>query len=199
MASASAWNALRSGTIDFLKEKASGKRQIKNENNQLQFNEAFLDAFRELEADGKLDVLFSKQEAIQLRDIAEAAKDVRTKPNARVQNSETVSNLTRLFEKMADKTPGGAYLSGTMKALKKVKELGEEGRSVKKAQISPFDEMSGNIASKEKSNLFRERLAGQLKKYGYPSALASSENEKSNRLANLMKNLSLSSNQKLAQ
>lgn len=181
-----AWNALRSSTIDYLKNKAAGEMQVVGEQGQLQFNGVFLKALRELDADGKLDVLFSKEDAAKLREIGEAVRDIRTKPDARVHGSSTASNTVRFLEQFSGKLSKvpvvGDVAGGVIKVGQKLHELGKEARLVKEASTTPIQEATKAAQSKRASSARAQMTAELLKKYGYPAILASSE-DRSSKLA----------------
>jgi hypothetical protein len=134
-----AWRDLQSSTIDYLKDAAAGKRAIPGEKNQLQFNSTFLDALHDLDKDGKIDVLFGPEAAAKIREIAEATRDVRTKPTGRISGSDTAPRILNLLEKLAV-VPAGKYLAGAAKVVRKVGSIGEETRDAARAKSSPLEE-----------------------------------------------------------
>ena len=139
-----AWNSLRSATIDYLREKAAGKRAIPGEQGQLQFNSTFVDALHDLASDGKIETLFGKDGAAQLQAIADATRDVRTKPATRIAGSDTAPRLVAIFEKFAgtiQKVPVvGDTAVGIVKGVQKLRQMGEEARTAKTAETLPVDE-----------------------------------------------------------
>jgi hypothetical protein len=139
-----AWQALRSATIDHLREKAAGKRAIPGEQGQMQFNSTFVDALHDLAADGKIETLFGKDGAAQLQAIADATRDVRTKPATRIAGPDTSSRLVSMFEKFAStvqKVPVvGDTAVGVVKGVQKLRAMGEDARNAKAAETLPVDE-----------------------------------------------------------
>jgi hypothetical protein len=175
-----AWTALQSAAIDYLREKAAGKRAVVGEQGQLQFNGSFLDALHELDADGKLDVLFDPAAAKQIREIADVTRDIRTKPATRVEGSSSASNIMRIMENVVSKTPiVGDVLGGTIKAAQKLHQMGQESRLVNEATRSPLEDAAQARVASQKAI----QVAMQLKKLGYPAALVNSANERARKLS----------------
>lgn len=135
-----AWNDLKAATIDYLKEKAAGKRAIVGEQGQLQFNSTFVDALTELDKDGKIDVLFGKGTSAKLRELAEATRDVRTKPAGRTAGSDTALRVLNFLEKLSS-VPGGHYIAGAVKLAQKVRDIGSDTREAARARTSPLQDL----------------------------------------------------------
>jgi len=160
---AQAWKDLQGATIDYLKEKAAGRRAIVGEQGQMEFGAAYREAFSELEKDGKIDVLFSKPQAARLRQIYEAVGDVRTKPSGRVAGSDTVPRLISMLDKVS-KIPfighGADVVAG---AATKLHNIGREGREARHAQRSPLDDAaaSANKAAAQAERRQRNRRAAE--------------------------------------
>lgn len=127
-----AWKDLQGATLDFLKEKAAGKRAITGEKEQLQFNSSFRDAFSELQKDGKIDLLFSPEQAKMLREIYQAVGDVRTKPAGRIAGSDTTPRILAMLDKVSH-LPGGTFATGAARLAKKVYDAGKESRQATEA------------------------------------------------------------------
>ena len=109
-----AWNDVRAGVIEKLREKAAGKRQIPGEAGQLSFNSEVLDLFASLDQGGKLETLFGAGPAKKLRSLMDTVRDVRTTPPARVSGSNSVNKLFKAFESFID-LPGMKLVSGPIK------------------------------------------------------------------------------------
>lgn len=149
-----AWRDLQAGVIQKLREEAAGKRGIRNEADQEQFNSAFLDRFGELDRSGKLEVLFGKEAATKLRNIAETVRDVRTRPAARVTGSDTVPRLINMMELLAHKIP--VVGPATLKGVKKVSEAVRAEAEGRRASTDPIEEAaaaSANAARKRPPTL----------------------------------------------
>lgn len=156
-----AWKDLQAATLDYLKEKAAGKRAIVGENNQLQFNSTFRDAFNELDKDGKIDALFSPDQAKMLRSINDAVGDVRTKPTGRAAGSDTTLRIIAMLEKVSKIPVAGDFLRGTVKVGQKLTEMGRETRDINQAKTSPMDEAATAVkkAAQDRERRARERAA----------------------------------------
>lgn len=150
---AQAWKDIQAATIDHLKERASGKRGIVGENDQLQFNSAFRDAFSELDKDGKIDVIFAPEQASMLRDIYQSVGDVRTKPSGRISGSDTVPRAAAMIESLLDKVaklPIGDIARGAVKGVKSLKEKGRAAKEAQDATVSPLDEAARSAVKGKK-------------------------------------------------
>lgn len=160
---AQAWKDIQGATLDYLKEKAAGKRAIVGEKNQLQFNSTFRDAFNELEKDGKIGAVFSPAQANMLRQINDAVGDVRTKPAGRIAGSDTTPRILAMLEKVSKLPLIGNITSGTVKFGMKLNELGKEGKEISRATTTPLDEAASDsvnaLKKKESKNKFR-RISG---------------------------------------
>jgi hypothetical protein len=110
----------------------------------MQFNSTFVDALHDLAADGKIETLFGKDGAAQLQAIADATRDVRTKPATRIAGPDTSSRLVSMFEKFAStvqKVPVvGDTAVGVVKGVQKLRAMGEDARNAKAAETLPVDE-----------------------------------------------------------
>ena len=162
---AQAWSDVRGGVVDKLKE-AANKDEISGEAGQLQINSGFNRLFKQLDKDGKIDQIFTKSQAAQLRRVSKAIEDVRTTPSARIAGSPTAANATALAMSVLDKLPGGGYLSGTVQLLKKVKDVGKQGRVEREAITSPIEE----AAAKAKRTTKRQQYGSTLKDVGKQTA-----------------------------
>lgn len=131
---------LQGATIKYLKDAASNRNGATGEAGQAQFNSSFIRAVNDLEADGKLDVIFNPQQVAQLRKIRDVAVDIRTKPAGRIAGSDTIPRMLATLEKMANIPVLGDIASGTVRAAQKIHSMGKEGREAAKAARSPLEE-----------------------------------------------------------
>lgn len=134
-----AWRDLQAATIDYLKDAAAGKRAIPGEKSQLQFNSSFLDAVYDLDKDGKLDTLFGPGTSAKIREIADATRDVRTKPTGRIAGSDTAPRILSFLEKVSEIPGVGKYVAGIAKVGRRVASLGEETRQAAEAKTDPLE------------------------------------------------------------
>jgi hypothetical protein len=138
-----AWNDLRRGILLKLREEAAGRRSIKNEKGQLQFDSKVLDLFNDLDRSGKLEMLYGKVGATELRSLAETIRDVRTKPSDRVAGPNTMPRLLAAFEFIAShKIPG----------LKDLSEAYVERQEAKRAVTNPVEEAAAEAAKAGKKS-----------------------------------------------
>ncbi|HXN95983.1 MAG TPA: hypothetical protein VN879_15875 [Candidatus Acidoferrales bacterium] len=142
---------LRAATIDYLKEKAAGKRAIRGEDEQLQFNSSFIDAVDELDKDGKLDTLFGPAAKATLRQLREATRDLRTKPADRIAGPNTTPRMIAMIDKLSH-VPG-MHTIGTV--IKKGAEKLHEAADAKAATVNPLEQAAkdANQAVKRKNTL----------------------------------------------
>ncbi len=117
-----AWRELQGATIQHIKDEITKNVQIDQAGNRV-ISPARLDRLvTELDKDGKLDFIFGKQGAQQIRDVNGIAQDVLTAPPGSVNHSNTASILLAAVDKIAAKTTGVAfvgaaagYVSGELK------------------------------------------------------------------------------------
>lgn len=118
-----AWQELQGATIQHIKDEITKNVQIDQAGNRV-ISPARLDKLvTELDKDGKLDFIFGKQGADQIRNVNGLAKHVFTAPPGAVNSSNTASILTALLDKAAAKTTGIPFLGAvTGFASKEVKD-----------------------------------------------------------------------------
>lgn len=88
-----AWNDLRGKTIDWIKEQATSNSARDERGNPIVSAPKLDRAIKKLDEDGRLEELFGKQGAQQLRDVNDLAKDIYTAPPGAVNTSGTASVL----------------------------------------------------------------------------------------------------------
>jgi len=97
---------LRGGTLQWIKDQAT-KGVALNERGEPVVNAGQLDkAIRQLDKNGKLDVLLGKQQAEQLRLLNDVAKDVITVPPGSVNTSNTSSALIQALDLVGSAATG---------------------------------------------------------------------------------------------
>ena len=150
-----AWKDIQAGFIDFLKEKAAGRRSIAGENGQLEFNSAFRDAYAELKADGKIAAVFTPDQAATLDKIYQAVGDVRTKPSARIAGSDSIPRAMAMLESFgaklaskANRVPGVGPMA--VAGVSKLYELSKQGAEAKAATTTPLNELAAQYAGKSR-------------------------------------------------
>jgi hypothetical protein len=112
---AQAWRELQGGTVDKLREAMFGGTGANTAGQTPATMAKFDRLLKSMDADGKLDFVFGKQGAAQLRDFSETARDVLTTPAGTVNTSNTSSALLRAFNKAAGVTGGVPGLTSATK------------------------------------------------------------------------------------
>jgi hypothetical protein len=173
---AQSWKDIQAGVLDYLKEKAAGKRAIvgdtstaagqkafANNKELLQFNSAFREAFSELDKDGKIDVIFDPKQASMLRSIYDAVGDVRTKPTGRIAGSDTTPRAIAMLESMSKIVPGGRAVADVVRGVAKLKNIGAVGREAKAATTTPLNEALAKANTKASRVDLARQAAGATK------------------------------------
>lgn len=155
-----AWADLQAGAISLLRDKAGGKRHIEGEKGQEQFNSAVLDTMNDLDRDGKLSTLFGEHVADRVRLLAKTIPDVRTKPSGRISGSDTVPRIINLLEKASHIPAVGNVVTGAVKGVMKLHQMGKEGRDVREATTTPLDEVAGKKRSQPLDPSTKRNLRG---------------------------------------
>lgn len=93
-----AWKELQGQTIKHLKDQVSSGVTTDIQGNSVISPTKLNSLVQELDADGKLDLLFGKKGAEQVRDLNQVAKDTLTAPPGVVNTSNTASVLAGLFD-----------------------------------------------------------------------------------------------------
>lgn len=128
-----AWRELQGATIQHFKDEITKNVQIDHAGNRL-ISPARLDRLvNELDKDGKLDFIFGKQGAQQIRDVNGIAQDVFTSPPGSVNTSNTASVLTTLLDKVASKTTGVPFVGSGVGFISNEIRNARERKLVKKA------------------------------------------------------------------
>lgn len=105
-----AWRELQGQTMRYIRDQAVSNISIDARGNTV-VSAAKLDkAVKALDADGRLDFIFSKRGSAQLRLLNDVAKDVLTSPPGAVNTSNTASVLAGLFDVAITAASGGTPL-----------------------------------------------------------------------------------------
>jgi hypothetical protein len=96
-----AWRELQGQTLNWIKDEATKNVATDTRGNPIVSAAQLNKAIRTLDADGKLDFMFGKRGAQQLRDINELAKVVFTSPPGSVNSSNTASVLLAAWPRPA--------------------------------------------------------------------------------------------------
>lgn len=93
-----AWRELQGQTLNYIKDQALGNSARDSRGNPIMSAAKLDKVIKSLDADGKLDFVFGKKGAAQLRTINDVAKDVYTSPPGSVNHSNTASVLAGLLD-----------------------------------------------------------------------------------------------------
>jgi hypothetical protein len=88
-----AWNEMKAGAIRYIKDRALSTSQRDEMGNPLLSPDKLNSTIKTLDREGKLDSLFGKKQAQQLRDLGEISIDIYTAPPGAVNFSNTASAL----------------------------------------------------------------------------------------------------------
>lgn len=98
---------------------------------------------RELDNDGKLEVIFGKQGAQQVRDLRDVAIDIYTSPSGTVNSSNTASALMRKLDSIASYTKATPILGKVVKYTTDQIQLANTSRKVRKALDPNLKDLAG--------------------------------------------------------
>lgn len=105
-----AWRELQGATIQHIKDEITKNVQIDQAGHRV-ISPARLDRIvTELDKDGKLDFIFGKQGAQQIRDVNGIAQDAFTAPPGAVNSSNTASAIVTVLDALAKKTTGVPFV-----------------------------------------------------------------------------------------
>jgi hypothetical protein len=109
--------------------------------------------------DDKLKEIFGAKAVMQLKQIMEATRVVKTEPPTGFKGSPTFANAIAFMEKLVGRVPlVGDTVVGTAKAMAKVKEMGASSREIGRAQTLPLEEGVANSLSNARRADNRNRL-----------------------------------------
>jgi hypothetical protein len=124
-----AWRELQGETLKHIRDEITKNVQIDQRGNRI-ISPARLDKLvRDLDSDGKLDYIFGKQGAQQIRDVNGIAQDVFTSPPGSVNHSNTATVLTEALDRIATKATGIPFLGSAVGyASKEVRNAADRKR-----------------------------------------------------------------------
>ena len=128
-----AWKDLQGQTIQHIKDVATRSVQLDQNGNPLISAPALGKIIKNLDEDGKLDFIFGKRGAQQIRTVNDVVKDIYTSPPGVVNTSNTASVLIGLMDTAVSGVAGAPLPIGTalrygikrMKAKELEKKIGE--------------------------------------------------------------------------
>lgn len=123
-----AWKELQGGTLNWLRDEATKGVTTDQAGNPVVSAAGLNRAIRTLDADGKLDFIFGKQGAQQIRDINEITKLIQTVPPGSINTSGTTATL---LAALAEAGAAGAMTGVPIPVLTLGRELAKQRKNVK--------------------------------------------------------------------
>jgi hypothetical protein len=163
-----AWRDLRGATADYILGKATGGGPLGLKTAAGDLNVTWDGLRRAVQDIGpeKMEFLFGKVGAKQMNDIVEAAQILKTEAPTGVKGSPTLDKLLTLLDKfgaVGGKYVGSDVLAGAVKGVAKLSEVGEAGRTVRKAMESPLEAAQSAVQRGQTlQSLGRGTTAGSL-------------------------------------
>ena len=144
-----AWRDLRAQTIQHIKDQATQGVSRFSDGSP---NVTAASMERAIKSVGpeKLNALFGPGTVAKLNQIMEATRTVKTEPPAGFKGSPTFANILAFLEGNIGKVPVlGDSVTGAVRGVAKLKELGAAGREVRKAQGSPLEDAARASAAQQ--------------------------------------------------
>lgn len=112
----------------------------------------------------KLDEIFGPGTTRQINAIMDAAKTVKTSPPTAAMGSSTFANVLAFLEKGLKVVPvGGDVISGTIRKVSELRDLGKAGREAQAATVTPLNEALAKANSKASRADLARQAAGATK------------------------------------
>jgi hypothetical protein len=121
---------LKGATINYLLDKTTGNAARDIRNQPIPSFDKMNKAVKALDADGKLDLLFGKKGAEQIRDLKELIADIQTAPPGAVNSSTTAAVLMDAFGSLAT----GRLPTATAKAIQGIKQVVGDRATMKRVR-----------------------------------------------------------------
>jgi len=128
-----AWRELQGGTLAHIRDEITKSAQMDQAGNRMISPARLNQLVTELDKDGKLDFIFGKQGAQQIRDVNGIAMDVFTAPPGSVNHSHTASILTIALDKVANQLTGIPVVGSTVGFVSKEVRNAADRRRVQDA------------------------------------------------------------------
>lgn len=101
----------------------------------------------------KLEAIFGPGTVKRIRQIMQATQDVRTEPPSIHPGSSTMGNIAAFLERSIGRVPYlGDTVSGAVRGVGKLREMGREGRETRAAQQTPLDEGVQSAQAAQRAN-----------------------------------------------
>lgn len=124
---------LRGAAVNYIKDKAFSNAGADVAGNVVGSEAKLKRAINELDKDGRLDIIFGKQGAQQMRDIRDIATDLYTSPTGTVNSSNNANRIVAALDKAAGLAGSVPGLGGALKWTAKRAESKELSRKVDQA------------------------------------------------------------------
>jgi hypothetical protein len=161
-----AWRDLRAQTVQHIRDEAT-KSVTRYENGTPNVTPASMERAIKSIGPDKLEEIFGPGTVRRLNQIMEATRDIKTEPPTGFKGSPTFANIIAFLEKGIGKVPVvGDTVTGAVRGISKLREIGAAGREVRQAQKTPLDEGIESMTAAQR----RAKIAEQLKSSAKSSA-----------------------------
>jgi hypothetical protein len=154
-----AWNDIRAATVDYLRGKAAtAPDEIDNPH---LLASSIKSRFDEI-GDEKLEILFGKPKAEELKNLLKSVQDLKTQPPSRTTGSDTSINqrltgVMSVLEKAFNAIPGSNITKGAIAIGKRAYQEGARGKAVEEA-LNPMKAVTSEAKKKASRERFQKRL-----------------------------------------
>jgi hypothetical protein len=161
-----AWRDLRAQTIQHITNEAT-KSVTRYEDGTPNVTPASMEKAIKSIGPDKLEEIFGPGTVRQINQIMEATRDLKTEPPTGFKGSPTFANLIAFLEKGIGKIPVlGDTVTGAVKGVGMLRDIGAAGREVRHAQKTPLSEGVESMTATQR----RAKIAEQLKSSGKATA-----------------------------
>lgn len=145
-----AWRDIRAETIAYIEREATKGVQLLEDGRPNVSPAALKKAVDNIGTE-KLDQIFGSGTRRKLDEIVTAARDLKTEPTAAHGGASTFSNALAFLEKSISRVPvAGPLVTGTVRAIGKVNDLGKTGRQIRESQSDPLRDAAQQVKSRNK-------------------------------------------------
>ncbi len=144
-----AWRDIRAETISYIEREATKGVQLLEDGSPNVSPAALKRAVDKIGTE-KLDQIFGSGTRKKLDDIVKAARDLKTEPPAVHGGASTFANALAFLERSISRVPGSSIVTGTVRAIGKVNDLGKTGRQIRESQRDPLREAAQGVTNRNK-------------------------------------------------
>lgn len=134
---------LRGSLLNHIKETVFSNAGADTLGNTVGSAAKFKRLITELDKDGKLEAIYGKRGAQQIRDVQALADDLYTSPSGTVNSSNNATQIVRALNKAADMAGGVPVVGGAVKAVAKMAESRQLKKKVDAALNPKISDLSG--------------------------------------------------------